>query len=341
MNFKKTTSIILAAATLLSLLAILSCSVSGRYTEGEGELKVVCTNFPPFDFARVVGGDKVTVTLLQDSGADLHNYAPTSKDIITVKNADIFVCVGGSSDDAWLDGVLSSANNSALNVFKLTEHSTLLAVPETEEEHDHDHDHDHAGEDEHDEHDEHGESCDHDHSHDEHVWTSLKNAASIVSALAETFAEADSANGDYYRANAAAYIEKLDALDAQYEEAIRAATHKTLIFADRFPFVYMTEDYGLGYHAAFSGCSTEVNASFETTSRLIEAVGEEGVTKILITDTAPENAPAVANTVASSTGAGILSMNSCQSVTRAQISDGATYLEIMTENLETLKKALS
>ena len=330
--------ILLAALSLSLLLPVIACSDGGLYSEGDGELSVVCTNFPPFDFARVVGGEKATVTILQDTGADLHNYAPTSSAIIAIKNADVLVCVGGSSDDVWLESTLNSANNPDLKIVKLTETAKLLPTPEvvSVEDHDHGEEEDH----EHEEHDEHGEDCEHDHTHDEHVWTSLKNAVNAVNTIAKVFGEVDSDNAEYYNSNAKSYTEKLNALDTQYAEAVAAAEKNTLVFADRFPFIYMTNDYGIGYHAAFSGCSTEVNASFETTQRLIAAVKEEGVSCVIISDASPENAPAVAVTVANSTGVKILSLNSCQSITGARIKEGATYLDIMTANLETLKEAL-
>lgn len=346
-NFKKRSilsMVLIAALALALLLPAVACSGTGMYSEGTGELKVVCTNFPPFDFARIVGGEKATVTILQDTGADLHNYAPTSNAIMTIKNADVLICVGGSSDDAWLDSALGSANNPELKIVKLTEVTDLLPTPAVvSADHDHDHDHDHGHEDgEHEEDEEldHGEECEHDHSHDEHVWTSLKNAVKAVNAIAKAFGEADEANSAYYEANAKTYTEKLNALDAEYAETVAAAAKKTLIFADRFPFIYMTEDYGLCYHAAFSGCSTEVNASFETTQRLIDAVRNEGVGCVMITDALPENAPAIATTVATTAGVKIYSLDSCQSVTRARIEAGATYLKIMTENLAVLTEAL-
>lgn len=329
--------ILVATLVLAMLLPAVACSGSGLYSEGTGDLKVVCTNFPPFDFSRVVGGEKATVTILQDTGADLHNYAPTSSAIMAIKTADVLVCVGGTSDDVWLESALNSAANPDLKIVKLTECTELLPTPDvvsTE-----DHDHGEEGEHEEEDHD-HGESCDHDHAHDEHVWTSLRNATKIINAIATAFGEADAANAEYYTANAKAYTDKLTALDAQYAEAVANATQKTLIFADRFPFIYMTHDYGIEYHAAFSGCSTEVNASFETTQRLIDAVTEEKVKCVMISDASPDNPPAVASTVATTAGVKILSLNSCQSITRNRIEAGATYLDIMTTNLEVLKEAL-
>lgn len=326
--------ILITALIITVLLTAVACSGAGLYSEGTGELKVVCTNFPPFDFARTVGGEKATVTILQDTGADLHNYAPTSDAIMAIKNADVLVCVGGTSDGAWLESALNSAANPDLKIVKLTECAELLPTPEAASDDGHDHEEDGEAD------DGHGESCDHDHTHDEHVWTSIRNAIKAVDAIAKAFSEKDTANAEYYTNNAKAYTDKLTALDAQYAETVATAAKKTLIFADRFPFIYMTHDYGLSYHAAFSGCSTEVNASFETTQRLIDAVKTEGIGCVMITDASPDNPPAVAKTVANGAGVGILSLDSCQSVTRSRIVAGATYLDIMTANLNVLKEAL-
>ena len=329
-----------ALAALLIIAAIcaaLSCSATGLYTEGEGELNVVCTNFPPFDLSREVGGDKVTLTVLQSSGADLHNFSPTSKTMIALKNADVLVCVGGDSDNVWLEGALASAANPGLLVVRMTECVELICSEDihTTEPHDHGH-----GEEESEEEHGHGEE-EHGHAHDEHVWTSLRNSQLIVTRIAEAFAEKDGENAGFYRANAVSYNEKLADLDRQYLEATANAKRNVLLFADRFPFAYMTEDYDLIYYAAFSGCSTEVNASFETASALIDAVNKHSLPAILIIDVSPDSPPAVASTVASSTGARILSLNSCQAVGRKQIEEGATYLGIMTENLNVLKEALN
>lgn len=323
--------ILIAILAATVILPIAACSGAALYSEGTGELNVVCTNFPPFDFARVVGGEKVTVTILQDTGADLHNYSPTSDAIVAIKNADVLVCVGGTSDDAWLESTVNSAENPDLKIIKLTECAYLLPSPgaiadDDHEEHDHDHDHE--------------EGEEHDHAHDEHVWTSLRNAKKAIEAIAMAFSEIDMANADYYAANATAYTEKLNALDAQYSEAVNAAANKTLVFADRFPFIYMTNDYGIKYYAAFSGCSTESNASFETLQKLTDAVKTEGISCVMITDVDPSTPPDIATSVASGAGVKILSMDSCQSVTRPRIEGGATYLDIMTQNLEVLKEAL-
>ena len=343
-KFASVMSIVLAAVMLISLLP--ACGASRLYSEGEGELNIVATNFPPFEFARVVAGEKATITILQDNGADLHNYSPTTATLTALSNADIFICVGGDSDAKWIDDAIANAQNPDLKVVKLTDcvevfygeleshnhseycHSTH--GDHDEEEHDHDHEHE-------DEHEHEGEDG-HVHTGDEHVWTSIKNVIKIVDAIAEACKSKDAENADFYAANAAAYTAELKALDAEYQAAVDASAHKTLVFADRFPFVYMIKDYGLCHYAAFSGCSTDVNASFETQTKLAEAVKHNSLPAVIIIENSDGS---LAETVVAGTDAKILTMNSMQAVTRAQITEGRTYLETMKSNLNVLKEALN
>lgn len=335
--FKKTFALLIVSAVLLSCVSVFSaCNGSRLYSEGDGELNVVCTNFPPFDFAREIGGVKVKVTILQDNGADLHNYSPTSAAIMAIKNADVFIYVGGSSDEAWLESTLASADNPDLIKVAFMDHCALREEATLEGMQ---HSHSDSAEDNDDHDHDHGDECEHE--HDEHVWLSLKNAQTIASAIANAFAKADPENTMYYRENEGKYLAKLDELDKLYSDTIADAKKDVLLFADRFPFLYLTEDYEIDCYAAFSGCSTEVNASFETTQFLIDKTKELELTTILIIDSDPQNAPAVANTVANATGAMILSLNSCQSITRTSIKDGASYIEIMRENLAVIKEALN
>lgn len=324
---KKIISVILLLVSVTALM-LSSCSGDKLYKEGQGELNVVCTIFPPFDFARNVGKDKITLTLLQDNGADLHNYVPTAATLDALTSADIFICVGGESDK-WVDDAVSASNNPDLKIIRLTSLVTLMHAElcggeyyadagTDEDEDEHNHDHEHAG--------------------DEHVWTSLRNAVKITEAIAQAFSDADKANGEYYLSNASEYISKLKALDEKYIAEFESAKRRNVVFADRFPFIYMINDYGISYLAAFSGCSTEADASFATQTKLTEAVTKDLLPSVL---TIEGNDKPLANSISTATGCSILKMNSMQSVVRAEITGGATYLDIMTENLAVLKQALS
>ncbi len=218
---------------------------------------------------------------------------------------------------------------------------------EGEEAHD---DHDHEGEEAHDDHDHEGEEAhdDHDHEHDEHhehshvdehVWLSLKNAKIVVGYIARVLGEVDPANADMYAKNAVAYIGELDALDGEYKAAVDSAKTKTILFGDRFPFRYLADDYGITYYAAFTGCSAETEASFETVIFLANKVDELGLKSVMTMEGANHK---IAETVIQNTkdkNQKELVLNSMQSITANDLDN--TYLGIMRDNLEVLKNALN
>ena len=330
----KILSVLLLLTIAASLLSLFACGGDKLYSEGSGELRITATTFAPFDFARAVAGEKATVTILQDNGADLHNYSPTTATLTALSESDIFICVGGESDDKWINDALEAANNPELKVIKLSElteesfaeleghnHSGYCEANHPHNEEDHDHE----------------EGDGHVHSSDEHVWNSLKNAEKFIEAIKTACTEKDPDNAGFYTSNADAYIAELKNLDAQYTEAVGASEKKTLVFADRFPFIYLTSDYGLCYYAAFSGCSAEVDASFETQAKLTEAVKDNGLSYVIVIEGSDAN---LAESIKTETGCEILTLNSMQSVRREQIKEGMTYLSVMKSNLEVLKKAL-
>ena len=324
-----------------ALFVLLSCFAPA--TAEAGKISVVTTIFPIYDWVResVGANDHVDVSILLDSGVDLHSYQPTVQDILKVSTADVFAFVGGESDE-WVEGALAEAANKDMKVVNLVE--------AMEHEHDHDHDkddHDHDEDDhDHDE-DEHDHDHEHEHEHeheeeaDEHVWLSLRNAQKLVAALTDALCKADPADAEAFRANAAAYIEKLAALDTQYSEAVNSAAFRTILFGDRFPFRYLADDYGLDYFAAFSGCSAESEASFATIVFLAGKVDELGLPTVL---TIENPRTRIAQTIVESTQAKnqkILSLDSMQGTTAADIAAGATYLGIMESNLAVLRDALN
>jgi zinc transport system substrate-binding protein len=245
----------------------------------------------------------------------------------------VFICVGGVSDSLWLDDVLSAVGNEKLTVIKMSDYAEKI-IAELEghshseychEKHSHTHGEEHS----------HGDG--HHHESDEHIWTSLKTMASLTEAVASAFAAADPENADVYLQNAALYRTELNLLDVRYEATAALSESKTLIFADRFPFARLTSDYGLCHYAAFSGCSSESEASFASFVNLSKAITENGIKYVLVTENGD---PGLANALGEQTGCGILTVNSMQSVSRKEIKEGITYLEIMKENLTVIAKAL-
>ena len=310
---------------------------------GESEsdkLRVVATIFPGYDWVHQIMGDRAAaadLTMLLDNCVDLHSYQPTTDDIIKVFDCDLFIYVGGESD-GWAENALKTAANKDIKVVSLLE--VLGERVKTEEivegMQDAEHTHDHAHEHEH----EHDHGHDHEEEADEHVWLSLKNAETLVGAISDALQELDPDNKDAYAANTSAYIEKLSALDGEYQSAVDGAARKAVLFGDRFPFRYLVNDYGLSYYAAFAGCSAESEASFETVSFLAKKVDELELPCVLTIEGKNHK---IAETIVQSTAMKnqkVLTMDSMQSMTSKDAANGTTYLSVMEQNLSVLKEAL-
>lgn len=320
---KKSISFLLAV--LLSAGILTGCGTD-RVVQNE-KLSVVATIFPEYDWVMQVLGDTVgnaDVTLLLDNGVDLHSFQPNADDMIRISRCDLFVYVGGESDK-WVEDVLKEATNRNMIVINLLDVlGNSVKEEEVKEGMEPEKD---PGEEEEPE-------------YDEHVWLSLKNAVVLVGAIRDALKKLDAENADAYSANAAAYIDQLNGLDARYRETVDAAEVRTVLFADRFPFRYLTDDYGLDYYAAFVGCSAESEASFETIAFLAGKVDELNLSAVL---TLEGTAHKIAETVVSSSAAKsakILSMDSMQSATSREVKNGVTYLSLMEKNLNVLTEAL-
>lgn len=314
---------------VLALVVLFVSVFSGASVAEAKKISVVTTIFPIYDWVRVVAGDadNVEITLLLDSGVDLHSYQPTARDIMKVAACDVFAYVGGESD-TWVEGALAEAVNPDMAVVNLMEalgdavkEEEIVEGMEAEEEEE-----------------EEGEA--EEVEYDEHVWLSLRNARKLVNTLADALAVADPANAGVYAANAGAYAEKLAALDAEYAAVREGADFDTLLFGDRFPFRYLADDYDLNYYAAFVGCSAESEASFETIVFLAGKVDELSLKTVL---TIEGDNHRIAETIVENTAAkdaNILAMDSMQATTGKDVKNGVTYLGVMEANLDVLRQAL-
>ena len=328
---KKILSILLIL--ILSVGCLSACGSNGG--RRDGKLRIVATIFPEYDWVKSILGDRaadVELTLLLDNGVDLHSYQPTADDILTISDCDLFIYVGGESD-RWVEDALKNPVNKNRVVINLMEvlgsavkEEEIVEGMQEEDEHDHedgDHDHDEEGP-----------------EYDEHVWLSLRNAAIIVKSLSESLQKLDPDHAETYRKNTEDYLAKLAALDGQYKAAVEGASVKTLLFADRFPFRYMTDDYGLKYYAAFVGCSAESEASFETIAFLSEKVDELSLRSVITIEGTDHR---IAETIIRNTKTKdqqILVLDSLQSAKAEDIKNGVTYLSVMEKNLSVLKEAL-
>ena len=336
---------------IASIFAALTASVFAKAKKTDNsKLKIVTTIFPEYDWTREILGDKAAstqLTLLVGNGVDLHSYQPSIQDIAKISTADIFIYVGGESD-GWVKDALKNATNKNMKVINLLEvlgdkvkaeeiKEGMQAEEEEHEDHDHDaEDHDHEAEGHHHHHDDDDEV-----EYDEHVWLSVRNAKILCAEITDVLCEKDAANAAAYKSNCNAYAAKLDALDKAYTAAVASASKKTILFGDRFPFRYLTDDYGLDYYAAFVGCSAETEASFETVVFLSKKVDELDLNSVLKIESGDGK---IAKTIVQNTKkktAKVLTMDSIQSTTLKQAAAGTTYLKIMEDNLKVLKEALN
>ena len=305
---------------------------------GSDKLKIVTTIFPEYDWVMNILGDKkadAEVTLLCSSGTDMHSYQPSVDDIMKISDCDIFIYAGGESDK-WVEGALKNAANKDMVTVNLIEEPGSLAKEEETVQGMQEEEHDHEGE----AHEE-GEALSGKADYDEHVWLSLKNAEFLTDSIAEAIESVDAKNAETYRGNAGKYKEALSELDARYQKTVDSATVKTLLFADRFPFRYMTDDYGITYYAAFPGCAAETEASFEMIAFLAGKADELSLKHIMTIEGSDKK---IAETIISNTGSknqDILELNSMQSVTATEIEGGINYLSLMEDNLLVLEKALN
>lgn len=320
---KKFNIVLCVILTICMLVGCSSATTMPSKAEGAKKLNIVTTIYPVYDWTKNIVGDAADVEYLLNSGVDLHNYQPTAQDILKISQSDIFIYVGGESDE-WVEDVLSTVNNDKLVTVNLSDKiSDSLKEEELVEGMQ-------ADEHEHEEGEEHEEGPE----YDEHIWLSVKNAINCVNAITEVVSNVDAPDFSKFEANRSAYVEKLSLLDKKYKNVINTSNVKTLVFADRFPFRYLVDDYGLNYYAAFIGCSAETEASFETISFLANRVDELSLKYIYKIEGRDDN---IAKTVSdtSSSKPVILELDSMQS---GNIT--ASYIDIMESNLAVLEKGL-
>lgn len=315
----------------------------------DSRLAVAVTLFPYYDFVRQVAGDRVKLELVVPAGMDSHSFEPTPADVIKIQEADVFLYNGGHMEH-WVEEVLDSLDRSQMIDVRMMDYVDVLEEELVEGMEDVEHGHDHED----------GEAPgyvhDHDHEedaagaeetlapgqlaeieYDEHIWTSPVNAMTIVDVICQALCGADPDNQAIYEANAAAYKERLSSLDEAFRETVNAGTRDMLVVADRFPFRYLTETYGLSYRAAFAGCSGDTEPSARTIAYLIDQVREKELPAVYYLELSSHR---VAEIISEETGAKPLLLHSCHNVTRQEFEEGVTYLQLMEQNVENLRIGL-
>lgn len=324
------------------------------------KISIVCTTFPQYDWVKNILGEEAerfNVTLLLDNGVDMHSYQPAVKDIATAGSSNLFIYVGGESD-TWVEDALKEAKNKDLKAINLMEtlgnsvkeEEVVEGMQEERESLGHSHEKSSKEKQEQTQKESHEnsqeingqkEAADEEPEYDEHIWLSIRNAEIMVKNIEKAIEQLDSDNAKVYQTNAENYIKKLDTLDKQYANTIQNAKYKAILFGDRFPFRYMADDYDLKYYAAFAGCSAETMAGFETVTFLAKKADELRLPVILTIENSDGRIAEAVKSNTTKKNQKILAMNSLQSVTKEQLADGITYLQVMQENLSVLSEALN
>lgn len=299
---------ILCAALLLSALAC------GSVQKNDGRPVVICTIFPQYDFVRQIAGERVDLRMLCKPGSEVHGFDPSMNEMSDIIGCDLFVYVGGETD-RWVDGFLET-NGKDVNAVALidlvdTVDEELVAGMQGEAEEET--------------------------TPDEHVWTSPRNAIRIVEGLTDALCALLPDEADAMRANADAYKTELQTLDSAFHAVMDGAKRRTVVFAERFPFRYLCDELGLRYYAALPGCSSNEEVSLSTVSFLIERVREEQLPGVFYIEFSDQR---IANTIADATGCDTWQLHSCHNVSREDFDAGVTYLDLMRQNLENLRKAV-
>ena len=317
-NKKKKRNFIFRGVSILCTIVFLVSGLCGCTAGGNGEenlpkdqkkLQVVTTIFPQYDFVRQIAGDNVSLTMLLKPGEETHSYEPTPQDIIAIQNADLFIYVGGENDE-WVEDILESPEMEDVKRLRLVDCVGNILAEEHNE---------------------------HVHTMDEHVWTSPGNAIDIVEHITEELCSLDPEHGQTYKDNAEAYETQLKELDTAFRDVVENAKNHTLLFGDRFPFRYFAAEYGLDYYAAFSGCASDTEPSAATMAFLINKVKEEHIPVVLKMELSNDN---IANAIAEACDVPVKVFYSSHNISAKQFEAGVTYLDLMKENVETLKEAL-
>ncbi len=301
---------------LAVLLCVMFITFTGCNSEtieyDDSKVRVVATIFPLYDFARQIAGDKAELTLLMQHGVEAHSYEPTVQDVLKIKECELFLTLGASAEP-WVDAIINDDLNKVNTLFAMD--YALLK----EEAHEHSHSHESV-------------------RYDQHVWTSLQNSKKMVAAICEELCSIDEENAQYYRENTKKYLSDISKLDENFEKLVKEHEREMIVFADRFPFIYFVEEYGLEYFAAYPGCSAESEPGAAQVSKLIDLVKNKNIPVVFYTETSNLQLP---EAVCEETGAEAKLFHSCHTVSKEALSDGITYLDIMQKNYESLKSALN
>lgn len=304
-----------------------------KLSQNKKTANIISSNFVGYDFARAVTGDKSEVAMLLKPGAEMHDFEPTPEVIINIKNADLFIYVGGESDE-WVEDLLKDNEIPKEKTLRLMDLVEVKEEELSEGMEEHEHEHEHESEESHEEHEHHHEE---EVEYDEHIWTSPVNAIKLVDGVKDKLSKIYPENKDAYAKNADTYTSHLSKIDKKIRDVVANGNKKELIFGDRFPFRYFVDEYGLNYYAAFPGCSEQTEASSKTIAFLINKAKSDNIKTILKIELTSDK---LAKSIAEEAGAKVMTLNAAHNISSEDFEKGVTYADIMESNIEVLKEVL-
>ena len=317
---KKIVKLIIIIFIITSMINVTGCNKNNK----SNKIEIITTNYPEYDFVRAItkNSNNITVRLLLKPGTDIHDFEPTPRDIIDIKKSNMFIYVGGESDD-WINNILNDIKLEKTKVIKLMDivdlkEEELVEGMESEEEEE--------------------EEEEEETEYDEHVWTSPVNATKIIDKISKEIIELDSDNKELYEKNTKEYVEKINEIDSEIRNVVNNSKRKEIIVGDRFPLRYFVDEYNIKYYAAFLGCSEQNEASAKTISFLIDKVKEDKIPVIFHIELSDKK---IAKTISDATGSKVLEFNSAHNISQKDFDKGITYVDIMKNNVEVLKEALN
>lgn len=314
------------------LFSFASCSKSTSTTAENDKINIVVTTFPCYDFVRAATKDldNINIKMLIKPGAEIHSYDPTPQDLIAIQKSDLFVYNGGESDE-WVFEMLESMGENTPKSLRLIESVALLEEEHFDEEHFNEHeeaDHHHEG-----------------HSAqeleaDEHVWTSPENARKMLDYVVLALEELEKLSDEdkaKIKKNVEDYKNQIDEVESEIKKVLETKSEKFIVMGDRFPLQYFAKYYGIEYLAAFSGCSSAVEASTQTIVKLINTVKEKDLPAVFYIELSNHK---IADTVAEATNVDRLELHSVQNISKKDFDNGETWVSLMKRNALALEKGM-
>lgn len=333
---RKTKNVVYKMVALMMIcLLTFPLSSCGKADKRDGKLLIVTTLFPQYDFAKQIAGDKAEVKLLLSPGTEAHSYDPTPSDIVDINESDLFIYTGDYME-TWAAKIIKGLEKD-VNILDVSDKVEIIKT-EDEESHSHSEEEHIYSEENIDDNEENEGHSGHNHIYDPHIWTSLSNAKIMVQNIVDELVKIDSENEDYYRANGEKYLLELTELDNRFKEVVENSDIKTIYFADKFAMYYFVKDYGLDYVSAYDSCSSETEPSAKLVAEMIDEVKENNAPAIYYAELSNHKA---ADTISKETGAKEYLLHSCHNISKDEYKNGVTYISLMEQNLENLKKGLN